>query len=156
MNLKTTALGGKVLLLIALMLVIFSKSYSQSPDKKATLVYINEILGSSTKVEIKGSQLVISYYNDQGQLLREDKAPLAYLDLKVQLETESSLLYIPCLKSEEGCVTRTLTVQKIKKSYDRMSISVNDSGSYLKLKKALQHLIRLTSEIGYKDAITLE
>ncbi len=149
-------MGGKVLLASIFMLTIFQKSYSQSPDRQFTLDYINKSLGKEIQTDIKGSQLVVTFYNNQGEKIREDRAPLAYLDLKVFFEEGSTLLCIPCLKNEEDCVTRTLVVQKIKRPYDRISISVQDKVQFQKLKKAFEHLIRLTSEIGYKDAVTFE
>ncbi len=147
---------GKLHLVLILMLAFFQKSYSQSPGKTATLDFLNKKLGERTQLEIKMNDLIVITKNESGEVIREDKVPFSDLEVNSFYEEESDLLCIPCLKDVQGCVTRTLKVQKIKRPYDRISIIAGGTENYKQLQKAIEHLIRLESEVGYKDEITLE
>jgi hypothetical protein len=70
-------------------------------------------------------------------------------------EEESNLMCIPCLKDADGCVTRSLIIQKIRRQFNRISFTPSKKEDYSKIKKALQHLIRLQSEVGYKETVSL-
>lgn len=149
-------LRGKLQCLVAVMSLFCLKSYSQSPTKQETVEYINRILGEKTKAELKGGTLFFTFFDDQQKVVREDKVPTPDLELKITFEKDGGLLCIPCFRDQPECVTRVLTVQKIKRGYGRLSIPVRDEQQYEALRKALDHLIRITSEEGYKDAITLD
>lgn len=149
-------LRGKLQCLVVVMSLFYLESYSQTPTKQETVAYINRILGNKTQVELKGGNLIITFLNDQQQVVREDKVPTPDLELKISYEKEGGLLCIPCFRDQPECVTRVLTVQKIKRGYGRLSIPVDDEQQYEALRKAIDHLIRITSEEGYKDAITLD
>lgn len=145
------------LILLAVGLNFFSmESYSQSPGKDETLSYINQVLGQRTEVNIRSGTILVKFYDQQAQYIREDKVPSPDLDLPMYYEAENNLLCIPCAKDVPGCVTRTLVVQKVKKAYDRLSIPVTDEAMYKRLEKAFDHLIRLYSEDGYKNEISLD
>ena len=60
------------------------------------------------------------------------------------------------MKDQPECLTRLLTLQKIKKGYGRLSIPVKDEKMFSSLKIAFEHLIRATSENGYKEAVILD
>lgn len=149
-------LRGKLQFLVAVMSLFCLESYSQSPSKQETVAYINRKLGDKIQVELKGGTLFVTFCDEQQKVVREDKVPTPDLELKISYEKEGGLLCIPCFRDQPECVTRTLTVQKIKRGYGRLSIPVTDEKQYEALRKALDHLIRITSEEGYKDAITLD
>lgn len=149
-------LKGKLLLLVVLMNLFSSVSYSQSPGKAETVAFINSILGQRTQVELKGGTLFVTFRDENGKIFREDKVPTPDLDLTINYEEEGKLLVIPCMQDQPECVTRVLVVQKIKRGYGRLSIPVQSEKEFYSLKKAFDHLIRTTSENGYKDAVTLD
>ncbi|MBK7964073.1 MAG: hypothetical protein IPK10_01275 [Bacteroidetes bacterium] len=97
------------------------KSYSQTPERGETVAYINKILGDRYRVTCKNTTLVVTFYNENGEIVREDKVPTPDLDLKITYEAEDGLLCIPCMKDQPECLTRVLTLQKIKKD---MGVSV--------------------------------
>lgn len=152
----TSVLKSKLLLLVAGMSLFSSFSYSQSPGKQETVDYMNKILGDRIRVELKSGTILVSFRDENGNLLREDKAPSPDLDLAITYEPEDKLLCIPCMKDQPECVTRTLVVQKIKRGYGRLSIPVENEKDFYALRKAFDHLIRILSENKYKDAITLD
>lgn len=142
--------------LLGLMSLFCTLSYSQTPAKEETVAYINRMLGEQTKVELKGGTLFVTFRDENNKVVREDKVPTPDLDLKITYEQEGGLLCIPCFRDQPECVTRVLVVQKIKRGYGRLSIPVRSEKDFESLKKAFDHLIRITSEDGYKDAITLD
>lgn len=149
-------LNGKLHCLAAVMSLFWVKSYSQTPTRQETVEYINRILGEKTSVELKGGNIFVTFRDDKQQVIREDKAITPDLELNIAYEAEGKLLCIPCYRDQPECVIRTLVVQKIKRGYGRLSIPVTDEKQYEALRKAFDHLIRLVSEEGYKDAITLD
>ncbi|MBK9401844.1 MAG: hypothetical protein IPN36_13635 [Bacteroidetes bacterium] len=152
----TSVLKSKLLLLVAGMNLFSCLSYSQSPGKGETVEFINKVLGERIQVELKTGTILVSFRDENGNLLREDKAPSPDLDLTITYEPEDKLLCIPCMKDQPECVTRTLVVQKIKRGYGRLSIPVASEKDFYSLQKAFDHLIRILSENKYKDAITLD
>jgi hypothetical protein len=132
---------------------ISSKSYSQKPDKGATLSIINHSLSLQTELEVKQSTLIVRVKDDKGKLIREDRARIPELALEAYYEKETSSLCIPCITDVPDCGTRKLIDQKIKKTTGRIMFPVTNEENYLQLKKYLEHLIRIESEIGYKDEI---
>jgi len=138
------------------MLTFIQKSYSQSPGKNETLEYLNKILGNQTHLEISTNNLRITIKDESGRIIRKDKVLFTDLEHKSFYEEESDLFCVPCLSFFSGCVTRLLTIQKIKRPYERISIIAGGSDRYKKLEKAFEHLIRIMSEVGYKDEITLD
>ncbi len=132
------------------------KSYSQAPGKDETVSYINRILGERTQVTLKGGTLFVSFRDENNKVVREDKVPTPDLELKINYEADGNLLCIPCFRDQPECVTRVLVVQKIKRGYGRLSIPVQSEKEYELLRKAFDHLIRITSEEGYKDEVTLD
>lgn len=149
-------LNGKLLLLLAGMSLFSTISYSQTPNKTETVTYINSILGERTLVELKGGTLFVSFRDENNKVVREDKVPTYDLDLKITFEAEGGLLCIPCMKDQPECLTRTLVVQKVKRGYGRLSIPIRDEKQFESLRKAFDHLIRITSEDGYKEAVILD
>ena len=111
-------------------------SYSQTPERSETIAYINKVLGDRYKVTCKNTTLLVSFYNEKGEVVREDKVPTPDLDLKITYEVEVGLLCIPCMKDQPECLTRLLTLQKIKKGYGRLSIPVKDEKMFSSLKIA--------------------
>ena len=149
-------LPGKLTSLVFLMSLFCLKSYSQAPGKDETVSYINRILGERTQVALKGGTLFVTFRDENNKVVREDKVPTPDLELKISYEADGNLLCIPCFRDQPECVTRVLVVQKIKRGYGRLSIPVQSEKEYELLRKAFDHLIRITSEEGYKDAITLD
>lgn len=149
-------LPGKLLCIIILMNLFSVKSYSQTPERGETIAYINKILGDRYQVTCKNTTLVVTFYNENGEVVRQDKVPTPDLDLKITYEPEDGLLCIPCMKDQPECLTRVLTLQKIKKGYGRFSVPVKDEKAFNSLKIAFEHLIRATSENGYKEAVVLD
>lgn len=149
-------LKGKLLCLIVLMNLFSAKSYSQIPERGATIAYINKVLGDRYQVTCKSTTLVVTFYNEKGEVMREDKVPTPDLDLKITYEKEDGLLCIPCMLDQPECVTRVLTLQKIKKGYGRFSIPVQDEKAFHSLKIAFEHLIRSTSENGYHETVVFD
>lgn len=132
------------------------KSYSQIPERGVTVAYINKILGDRYRVTCKNTTLVVTFYNENGEVVREDKVPTPDLQLKIIYEAEEGLLCIPCNLDQPECLTRVLTLQKIKKGYGRFSIPVKDEKTYNSLKIAFEHLIRATSENGYNETVVFD
>lgn len=155
-NFNSLFLKSKLQLLVAVMSLFCQFSYSQSPDKEKTVAFINGILGEQTNLALSNDRLVILFFDDKHQRIREDKVITPDLELKITYEPESGLLCIPCFRDQPDCVTRVLVAQKIKRRYGRLSIPVNNEQDFILLKKAFEHLIRMTSEIGYTHAITLD
>jgi|GEM_PF-2627883 len=131
-------------------------SYSQSPDKKETVEFMNKVLDEKIRIELKGATLIVTFYDDEMKVVREDKVPTPDLDLTFTYEEDAGLLCVPCMNDQPECVTRVLTLQKIKRRYGRLSIPVKDQDEYASLRNALDHLIRTTSENGYKEAVILD
>lgn len=128
----------------------------QSPGKKETLEYINQKVGNATSVFYKAGSLIIVFKDKDGSILREDSAPVPDLDLNVFYEPESGLLCIPCVKGIGDCVTRVLVLEKVKRSYGRLSIPLKDAGEFQSLQKAFEHFIRLISVNGYHDTVIFD
>lgn len=147
---------GKLLYLVILMNLFSVISYSQTPERGETVAYINKVLGDRYKVTLKNTNLIVTFYNENGEMVREDKVPTPDLDLTITYEAEDGLLCIPCMTDQPECLTRVLTLQKIKKGYGRLSIPVKDEKAFRSLKIAFEHLIRATSENGYKEAVTFD
>lgn len=145
----------KLLSLIIISCLFSSKSYSQFPDKKTTVDSLNSWLKPNTTIELKGSNVIFKSYDEKGEFVKEDKAPFADLVDQPIYEEESNLICIPCLKDADGCVTRSLIIQKIRRQFNRISFTPSQKEDYSKIKKALQHLIRLQSEVGYKETVSL-
>lgn len=149
-------LFGKLTLLAAGMNLFSLNSYSQAPGRPETLAYINRNLGQAHEVSMKQGNIVVKSLNGQGQTLREDRVACYDLELPVYFETESRLLCIPCAKDAPDCVTRSLSLQKVKSSYGRLSIPLTNEAQFRRLKKAFDHLIRICAEEGYKNEVTLD
>jgi hypothetical protein len=130
------------------------KTYSQHPNRQETVTYLNKIGGDSLRFQVKGAQITISFFTPTGNLMREDVVQSVDLDTIGRFEPLSSLLYVNCLSAYQGCVTRTLTVQKIKRQYDRISLPVH-SESLEPMRKALVHLIKMLSIRNYHDEVLL-
>lgn len=131
-------------------------AFAQHPGKGETVKYINNIIGPSKSLSIKTGTLVVTFRDDKNRLVREDRVPAADLDLNIFYEQESGLLCIPCMKDYRECLTRVLVFQKVKRRYERFSMPVTDEIQYQKLKKAFDHLIRLLSEVKYRETVILD
>ncbi len=143
--------------LALLVLLFFSGALAaQEPDKRETLEYINAQLGGRVEVLHKGGTLFVMYYDSSRVLYREDRVKTPDLSFDILWEPESGLLCVPCLKEYPDCVSREMHVQKIKRGYSRLSIPVANREKFASLRKALDHLIRMTSENGYKDRISFD
>jgi len=147
---------GKVVLVLCLVLTFFQISYSQIPNKKQTLDYLNQKMQGSCILEISKGNIIANYYSSDGNLIREDRVFSGALDTVIKYDASEQLLSVPCLKIEGDCVTRKLFVQKIKRTYARISFVVKDETQAEEIKKALQHLIRIESEPKYKDEISFD
>ncbi len=147
---------AKLLSLLIISCLFSMKSYSQYPDKKTTVDSLNSWMRPITTIELNGSNVIIKSYDEKGKFVKEDKAPFADLTVTPYYEEESNLICIPCLKDADGCVTRSLIVQKIRRQFNRISFTPSRKEDYSKIKKALQHLIRIQSEVGYKDSVSLD
>lgn len=148
--------SSKLLLLLTLMGAFSLKSYSQSPNKETTIDYLNRSLGLQANVEVKQNTIIIKIKNENGEVIREDKAQIPELQTEVYYEEESGMLCIPCMKDAEFCVTRILNVQKIKKTYGRITIPAGSQEKFAALKKGMEHLIKMQSEVGYKEEISFD
>jgi hypothetical protein len=131
------------------------KSYSQFPDKKTTVDLLNSWMKPNTTIEMKGSNVIFKSFDEKGEFIKEDKASFSDLVDSPTYDEESNLICIPCLKDAEGCVTRSLIIEKIRRQSSRISFKPSRKEDYSKIKKALQHLIRLQSEVGYKETVSL-
>lgn len=143
-----------ILLGIALVPAIVSKSYSQSPGREATLEYLNRLGGDSIQFSLKGTQLQITYSGKEGKVVRYDKAQTTDLDTVAKFESSSRLVSVNCLADVQDCVTRELIVQKIKRNYGRISIPATEETA-VAYKTALQHLIKILTVKKYNDEILL-
>lgn len=130
--------------------------FAQHPGKSETVKYINGIIGPSKTLSLKTGTLVVTFRDDKNRLVREDHVPAADLDLNIFYEEESGLLCIPCMKDYRECLTRVLVFQKVKRRYERFSMPVTDEIQYQKLKKAFDHLIRILSEVKYRETVVLD
>jgi hypothetical protein len=141
-----------ILPVILLVMAIAGKSYSQSPDKEATISYLNKLGGDSISFGLKGAVLTIRMNNNEQKTIREDKVNLVDLDTVSAFEAESKLTFMNCMPGFNDCVTRVLTVQKIKKTYSRISIpsSAEQHHGYA---AALAHLVKIFAVKNYKDAV---
>lgn len=155
-NFNSLFLKSKLQRLVVVMSLFCQFSYSQTPGKEKTLAFINNVLGEQTSVALNGDRLVISFLDDKNKQTREDKVITPDLQLKITYEAESGLLCIPCFYDQPDCVTRVLVAQKIKRRYGRLSIPVRNEEDFMLLKKAFEHLIRMTSENGYTNAVNLD
>ena len=143
--------------LALLVLLCFSGALAaQEPDKRETLEYINAQLGGRVEVLHKGGTLFVMYYDSSRVLYREDRVKTPDLSFDILWEPESGLLCVPCLKEYPDCVSREMHVQKIKRGYSRLSIPVANREQFASLRKAMDHLIRMTSENGYKARISFD
>jgi len=148
--------SNKILLLLILMGGFSLKSYSQSPNKETTIDYLNRLLGLQANVDVKQNTIIIKIKNENGEIIREDKAQIPDLQTEVYYEQETGMLCIPCMKDAEFCVTRVLTIQKIKKTYGRITLPAGSQEKFASLKKGIEHLIKMQSEVGYKEEILFD
>ena len=148
--------ASKLLVLLTLMGAFSLKSYSQAPNKETTIDFLNRSIGLKANVDVKQSTIIIKIKNENGEVIREDKAQIPDLQTDVYYEEESGMLCIPCMKDAEFCVTRVLTIQKIKKTYGRITIPAGSREKFAALKKGMEHLIRMQSEVGYKEEIAFD
>lgn len=142
--------------LVALLLCASGTLAAQEPDKAETLKYINTRLGGSVELLHKGGTLFVVYYDSSRVLYREDRVKTPDLRFDILWERESGLLCIPCLQEYPECVSREMHLQKIKRGYSRLSIPVKDFEQFVSLRKAMDHLIRMTSENGYKAKVSFD
>lgn len=142
-----------ILVSISLVLANAPKSYSQIPDKQGTLEYLNRLGADSLIFSLSGMNLKVELKRE-GKLIREDQALVTDLDTIVKFESQSNLICVNCLGDTPGCVTRELTIQKIKRPYNRMSLNATRADAE-KYTAALQHLIKMMSVKKYHDEITL-
>jgi hypothetical protein len=138
------------------MVMGWQTGFAQHPGKGETVRYINELIGPSQSMSVKTGTLVVSFRDEKNRLVREDRVPASDLDLSIFYEEESGLLCIPCMKDYRECLTRILVFQKVKRRYERFSIPVADEVHYQKLKKAFDHLIRILSEVKYRETVVLD
>jgi len=139
-----------------LMLFWSQTAFAQHPGKNETVKYINDLIGPSKSLSIKTGTLVVTFRDEKNRLVREDRVPASDLDLNIFYEEESGLLCIPCMKDYRECLTRVLVFQKVKRRYERFSMPVTDEVQYQKLKKAFDHLIRVLSEVKYRETVVLD
>lgn len=138
------------------MMLLCSNSYSQSPSKTETLAFLNSWMNPSVVFEVKGNNISVKSFDSGSVLIKDDKAPMSELVAVPFIDVETKQICIPCLKDAEGCVTRTMPVQKIKKSFNRITLEVKDDAMRNKVLAALTHLIRLESEVGYKEIVNFD
>jgi hypothetical protein len=151
-----TFYSGKIALTSLLVFAISSLSYGQKPDRKETLSYINEKLGSQCNIDMRAGTIVAVFYDKSGDKIREDKVAAFELDTAVVYEAEEKILSVNCLSDKKDCVTRTLVKQKVKRQYGRISFIIKDASHVESLRKAMIHLIRIDSQYRYNDEITFE
>lgn len=133
-------------------MAIAGKSYSQTPDKEATITYLNRLGGDSIVFSLKGAVLTVRMNNKENATIREDKVNLVDLDTVSAYEAESKLTFMNCMSGFSDCVTRVLTVQKIKKSYGRISIPSSEEVHH-GYATALAHLVKIMAVKNYKDDV---
>lgn len=141
---------------LCILVVTSLPGFSQHPGKGETVKYINDLIGPSKSLTVKAGTLVVTFRDDKNRLVREDRVPASDLDLNIFYEEESGLLCVPCMKDYRECLTRILVFQKVKRRYERFSIPVSDDVQYQKLKKAFDHLIRILSEVKYRETVVLD
>ena len=137
-------------------MLLYHNSYSQSPNKAVTLSLLNSWVNPSVVIEVKGNSVYVKSFDLGSVLVKVDKAPLSELTVNPFIDADSKQICIPCLKDAEGCVTRTLPMQKIKKSFNRVAFEVKDDAMRRKVVQAITHLIRIESEVGYKESVNFE
>ena len=113
-------------------------------------------MNPSVVFEVKGNNISVKSFDSSNSMIKDDKAPMSELVVSPFIDVETKQICIPCLKDAEGCVTRTMPAQKIKKSFNRITLEVKDDALRNKVLVALTHLIRLESEVGYKEIVNFD
>ncbi len=145
-----------LLLLCFIVLQFITTVNAQEITMQQTLEYINKNLGKNCSVEIK-KQLIVKLYKN-GEIYRQDKVYIEDLDSDavVYLHDENAVI-LKCKEGIEECIERRLYVNKIKRTYSRLSIIVNsDEKAGKGLERAFIHLIKLVQEPGYKSSEPFE
>ena len=148
---------GKLWFVLIICVQFATISYSQRPGKTETINYINKKLSPSCTIAVKGGDIIATYFDKEGQKLREDRVAFGFLDTIVRYDKTEQMFFVSTNKGCETCVTRKLFLQKTKRFYSRLTFVMDGSEAEIKgLKKALVHLIRIGSEFRYHDEITFE
>ena len=146
----------KLALVVFGMMLLSVNSYSQSPSKAETLSLLNAWMNPSVVFEVKGNNISVKSFDTSATMIKDDKAPMSELVVSPFIDKETKQICVPCLKDAEGCVTRNMPLQKIKKPFNRITLEVADDAKREKVLKALTHLIRLESEVGYKEIVNFD
>jgi hypothetical protein len=105
------------LLLILVLGICVSNVDGFSQDVEGRLMAVNEVLAPNYSIELKGSDILISGYRE-GEMVKVDRVNVYDLDLEtLKLSPADSTVSIKCHSDFDGCVARTLTRERKKKSY---------------------------------------
>ena len=143
-----------ILLLFAALLSV-KPVHGQTPDMKATLDYVNDVLGSSFKVTVERGYMNVSFF-DGGELFREDNASCKDLDPnKITYNADDQILSISCVTGQD-CVLRVYHIRQIRRDYGRISFNKELSeAEAAKLKAAFAHIINMVNDVKYRGTIDL-
>lgn len=147
---------GKLALGLAFVGAFSLKSYSQKPDRATTVAFINGLMKPQAELTVRNGSFFVDFYDEGGDKIRQDWTKIVDLELDVRYEAESNLIVMPCSQGSGGCIERELKNLKIKRLYDRLSVPAGGPENAARLLIAWQHLIRLESQMKYKDEITLD
>ena len=147
--------GGPAYLLV-LFTVFQAPLFGQSPGRENTIEYINGSIGPEFRLSWGEKSIIVIQQDDAHATVREDRVESDKLDLAIYHDEENSLLCIPCMADQKGCVTRTIVAGKKKRTLDVLTVPVTDNREFYSVMKAFEHLIRLTSENEYKERTVFE
>jgi intergrase/recombinase len=102
----------------------------------------NEVIAPSYKVERKGGNLVIEGYRE-GELVKIDRVNIYDLDMEtLKISSVDSTVSVKCYSDLDGCVARTLTKERNKKSYrNRVVFGIEEGKSGEEIAEKLRLLI---------------
>lgn len=138
---------------VILMLIFDFPLQAQNLGFEETLTYINSKLGEEFTVNVERGIIIANYYTQDKKLYRQDQVNPRDLDTnKIYYDQTEKLFIINCLGTRNKCVDRNLYVNKISRTYSRISFNIAlDNKSIAGLKKAFRHLIKLATLSKYKN-----
>lgn len=130
------------LLLILVLGICVSHVDCFSQDVEGRLLALNEVLAPSYKIEVKGSDMLVSGYRE-GEVVKVDRVNVYDLDIEtLKLSLSDNTVAVKCYSDLDGCVARTLTRERKKKSFrQRIVFGIDEGKSGEEIAKKLQLFI---------------
>lgn len=114
--------------IILILSICVSANFGFAQDVDGRLMAFNEVIAPNYKVERKGGDLVIEGYRE-GELVKVDKVNIFDLDMEtLKISSVDSTVSVKCYSDLDGCVARTLTKERNKKSYRNRLVFGIDEG----------------------------